>query len=344
MANILIIRFSAFGDVAMTIPVIYSFATQHPMHSITVLSRKAYAPLFAGMPGNVEFLGVDLEEDYKGIKGLNRLFRELKQKKFFYVADFHDVLRSRYLRFRFLLSGSTVAHINKGRGGKRRLTRRRWKICVRQRSSFDRYARVFESLGFKLTLNFNSIYGKSKGNPELFSGITGGKENFKWIGIAPFAQYPGKIYPSGKMDQLIYLLSKDKEVKIFLFGGGEKERRLAELWAEIYPRVVSVIGKLDMDGELALMSRLDVMLSMDSANMHLASLVGTPVVSVWGETHPYAGFMGWNQPEENAVQIDLPCRPCSVFGNKPCRRKDYACMQLIKPEVIVEKIYEVMNK
>ena len=91
------------------------------------------------------------------------------------------------------------------------------------------------------------------------------------------------------------------------------------------------------------MSHLDVMLSMDSSNMHLASLTGTPVVSVWGATHPYAGFMGWGQTEEYAVQIPLDCRPCSVYGQKPCLRGDYACMRNIAPEAIVEKVEKVLK-
>ena len=86
------------------------------------------------------------------------------------------------------------------------------------------------------------------------------------------------------------------------------------------------------------MSHLNAMLSMDSANMHMASLVATPVVSVWGATHPYAGFMGWGQKPENIVQVELDCRPCSIYGQKPCLRGDYACMNMIKPEIIVEKI------
>ena len=68
-----------------------------------------------------------------------------------------------------------------------------------------------------------------------------------------------------------------------------------DTWIAKYPSVVSMIGKLNMRTELNLMSHLDVMLSMDSANMHLASLVNIPVVSIWGATHPYAGFMGWKQ-------------------------------------------------
>ena len=90
------------------------------------------------------------------------------------------------------------------------------------------------------------------------------------------------------------------------------------------------------------MSHLDVMISMDSSNMHLASLTGTPVVSIWGATHPYAGFLGWGQTAENAIQIDLECRPCSIFGQKPCRRGDYACMNRIAPETIIERTNNIL--
>ena len=90
--------------------------------------------------------------------------------------------------------------------------------------------------------------------------------------------------------------------------------------------------------ELELMRGLDVMLSMDSANMHLASLVGTRVVSVWGATHPYAGFLGWGQRAEDCVQKDLPCRPCSIYGSKPCRYGDYRCLNSITPEEIVKAV------
>ncbi|KAA6328689.1 hypothetical protein EZS27_022447, partial [termite gut metagenome] len=135
----------------------------------------------------------------------------------------------------------------------------------------------------------------------------------------------------------------DLRVKVFLFGGGKMEQQILDEWVMKYPPVVSMAGKIKMENELILMSLLDVMLSMDSANMHLASLVNTPVVSVWGATHPYAGFMGWNQSAANCVQTDLICRPCSVFGNKKCCRGDYACLFGIKPETIIEKIQTIID-
>ncbi|MBP5712127.1 MAG: glycosyl transferase family 1, partial [Prevotella sp.] len=99
----------------------------------------------------------------------------------------------------------------------------------------------------------------------------------------------------------------------------------------------------NLEKELILMSHLDLMISMDSANMHLASLVNTPVVSVWGATHPYAGFLGWNQSPENIVQMDLPCRPCSVYGRKQCLRGDIACMGSITPQSIVDKVEAILS-
>ena len=162
--------------------------------------------------------------------------------------------------------------------------------------------------------------------------------NETWIGIAPFAKHPAKVYPMDKMEEIIKVLSQKEDTTIFLFGGGEKEKQhIAEL-CDKHPNVLSAQSQQGLRGELALMGQLDVMLSMDSANMHLASLVGTRVVSIWGGTHPYAGFLGWNQKPNDCVQVDLPCRPCSVYGNKPCLRGDYACLSGIKPIQVIEKL------
>ena len=133
-------------------------------------------------------------------------------------------------------------------------------------------------------------------------------------------------------------LSGDKQnEKIILFGGGKKEQEVLEGWAAKYPGVESVAGKYSLAEELEIIRGLRVMVSMDSANMHLASLVGTRVVSIWGATHPKAGFLGFGQSESDCVQRNLKCRPCSIYGKKKCRYGDYRCMD-ITPEVIKEKV------
>lgn len=343
MARILVIRFSAIGDVAMTIPVIHSFAIQYPQHQITVLSRVELKPLFQKMPENVSFFDTDLSGSHQGFSGINKLFNQLQKLQFDYIADLHNVLRTKYLCFRFKMLGAKVAHIEKERSKKKKLTRRRNKILENQKSSFQRYTDILEKLGFPISLNFHSLYGEKKGDFSQIRPITGEKGNIKWIGIAPFAKHQGKIYPLELQEKIVACFANNPEVKVFLFGGGKKEKEIFDQWILKYPALTSLIGKFDFNGELSLMSYLDVMLSMDSANMHLASLVNTPVVSVWGATHPYAGFMGWKQSPSNAVQVDLPCRPCSVYGQKPCWRKDYICMYSIKPEQIIERVKSVID-
>ena len=191
-----------------------------------------------------------------------------------------------------------------------------------------------------MQLKCTSIYGEGKGDFSQIEPVVGPKGNNKWIGIAPFAKHKGKIYPIEQQERVVAYFAAMPDVKVFLLGGGKSEKEVFDRWTAKYPSVLSLIGKLKMDTELNLMSHLDVILSMDSANMHLASLVNVPVVSVWGATHPYAGFMGWEQLPANTVQLDLSCRPCSVYGQKPCWRGDYACLRDIKPEEIIAKIEE----
>ena len=228
----------------------------------------------------------------------------------------------------------------KGRAGKKKLVRRHHKVFEKQESSFRRYADVLEKLGLPVQLKFTSIYGEGKGDFSQIEPVVGPKGNNKWIGIAPFAKHKGKIYPVEQQERVVAYFAAMPDVKVFLLGGGKSEKEVFDRWTAKYPSVLSLIGKLKMDTELNLMSHLDVILSMDSANMHLASLVNVPVVSVWGATHPYAGFMGWKQLPANTVQLDLSCRPCSVYGQKPCWRGDYACLREIKPEEIIAKIEE----
>ncbi|HBX21098.1 MAG TPA: hypothetical protein DEF88_11685, partial [Porphyromonadaceae bacterium] len=339
MSRILIIRLSALGDVAMTVPVVHSFAKQYPQHQISVLSRTSFAPIFRYMPANVRFIGVDLKKQYKGLKGLNRLYKTLKAEQFDMIADFHSVLRTYYLDFRFRWSGIRTVRMHKGYREKEKLTRKKNKIYIPLKSTFTRYKEVLETLGYSFEYSFSSIFEDNQPPLPPIPEIAEGKTK-RWIGVAPFARHKGKIYPLELQEKVLAHLARQDDTKVFLFGGGAEEKKTVEQWVRKYPALVSVVGKLTMDEELALMSYLDVMISMDSGNMHLASLVGTRVISLWGATHPYAGFMGWKQSMDDALQIDLYCRPCSVSGKKACYRGDYACMYGLPYEKVIAKIEE----
>lgn len=331
MNKLLIIRFSALGDIAMSVPVIYDLAVQYSDLEITMLSREMARPLFEQLPKNVHFIAADLKGRHKGLLGLCRLWRDAHLSDFDYISDFHDVLRTWWLRTEGCLRRKKIAKIDKGRKGKKALTRQKNKVFVQQATSFERYAKVLEQLGFSIKPSFNKLDYSSFCETQK-------PDNETWIGIAPFAKHEAKVYPMDKMEQVIKALSEREHTTVFLFGGGTAENKQIERLSAKYNNIQSAKSQNGLKGELALMGQLDVMLSMDSANMHLASLVGTRVVSVWGGTHPYAGFLGWNQKAEDCIQLDLPCRPCSVYGNKPCFRGDYACMNGIAPEQVIKNI------
>ena len=314
MKRLLVIRFSAMGDVAMAAPVVRTVAEQYPDLSVTMLSQQRFADIFVDMPPNVLFYGVDLRQ-----QSLREIVAGLGTYDM--VADIHGVIRSLYIRTLLRIRGAKVVSIDKGRIDKHRLIRGKAKKPLKH--TIERYAEVLSELG--IPIQWDGV------RPRMTS-----VKEASGIGIAPFAAHLGKEYPTERTERVVELLSGHGE-KIVLFGGGKKEKTILDGWAQKYPGVESVAGKYSLAEELTIIRGLRVMLTMDSGNMHLASLVGTRVVSVWGSTHPYAGFLGYGQREEDCIQRDLDCRPCSIYGNKPCRFGDYRCMD-ITPEEIVDRL------
>src|SRR5690606_32986040 len=196
--HIAVIRFSAMGDVAMTVPVLDCIARKYDV-KLTMVSRPFLKPLFSSVP-NLDFFPADFKNYYKGFFGLIRLYRDLKKRKVDAVADLHDVIRSKVIRTLFVLGGIPVASIDKGRTEKKALTRIENKEFRQLRHSVDRYADVFEKLGFPVN---PSDYRATKLplTENVLSVV--GQKNQKWIGIAPFAQHEGKVYPEDLMRDVI---------------------------------------------------------------------------------------------------------------------------------------------
>ncbi|MCC2591163.1 glycosyltransferase family 9 protein [Chryseobacterium sp. MFBS3-17] len=321
MTRILTYRFSAFGDVAMAAVVVREFLAQNTDAEIVMVSRQQFEPLFQNIPRLI-FKGVDLD-DFKGFFGLKRLAKELLTEfQPTCIADLHDVIRTKILRRIFRGKGYRVAVIDKGKEEKEHLTDI-WNLeKTPLKQTVERYADVFRELGFALTLSHQ---------------LTPQQSPKSGIGFAPFAQHHGKMLPLEKSYELACLLSE--KYKIFFFGGGSREKEVLEKWEQEIPNTENLAGKLTLTEELDKIAGLQAMISMDSANMHLASLAGTRCISIWGSTHYFAGFLGYGQSTEDVVHVkDLTCRPCSVFGDKECYRGDYACLVELDVQKIAEKL------
>lgn len=341
--HIAVIRLSAMGDVAITLPVIQCLLKQHPELEITFVSRPFFKPLFSSFD-RVHFFQIDLKKRYKGLWGLYRLYRDLKKRNVTACADLHQVLRSLVLDLFFYLSGTHVKMIDKGRLDKKRLTRCRNKIFKPLPSTHERYAEVFRKLGFDLPPLRDNFLQK----PEVSQLRSKGyliRPELKRIGVAPFAKYDSKTYPSDLMKTVLEALSKNQECEIFLWGA-PSEKELLDALFDQQKNIINLAGKLSFKDEIALMAQLDVMLSMDSGNGHIAAAFGVPVVTIWGATHPYAGFAPFGQAFKNGLIPDrerYPCLPTSVFGKTmPIDYRD--CMRSIAPESVVKKINEILRK
>ena len=341
--HIAVIRLSALGDVAMTVPVLRVLCATYPNLKITVVSRVFFKPLFDELP-NVEFFEAEVKGRHQGIKGLLLLSKELKRNGVTAIADLHNVLRSHVVRAYFKTNFTPVAKIDKGRKEKKALTRAHNKIYKQLPTTFERYAAVFEHLNFPIDLSRHE-FPKRKVLTEASRAYID-KTRKKHIGIAPFAAFKGKMYPLSLMKEVIDTLAENTEIQLLLFGGGTSEKETLDTIASHYENVTSLVDKLSFEDELAIIANLDAMIAMDSGNAHLSAIYNVPTITLWGVTHPFLGFYPFQQPLENALQADkekFPLIPTSVYGNK--LPKDYEkAMETILPKKVVEKVKHVLQQ
>lgn len=341
--HIAIIRLSAMGDVAMTVPVIRAFLTQNPNIKITMVSRPFFKPMFAEFP-NVSFLEFDEHNRHKGFFGIFKLFLDIKKQKIDAFADLHNVLRTKIVRILFSIIGKKTAVVNKGRKGKKALTRADNKIFEQQPTMFENHKKVFEKLGFKIHIVNPRFPEKAILDAQILK-VIGTTDAVKLLGIAPFAQHQAKEYPTEMMRKVVDELALNTDYKILLFGGGNTETVTLNSFLGKKQNVVNIAGKLPFDKELQLISNLDLMLSMDSANAHLAAAYGVKTITLWGATHPFAGFSPFNQPIENCLVSDrniYPKLPTSIYGNKKIAGYE-EIMRTIKVEDVVDLVQNKMN-
>lgn len=334
MIQITIIRLSALGDIAMTVPVVRALVEQHSNVQVRFISTPFLAPLFQDLE-RVTFVGVDTKKTYKGLKGIYKLYKHLKQEPTDIFLDFHDVLRSKILRYLYQLSGTKTYYTQKGRKEKKALTRAKNKIFRPLKSMIQRHCDTLKKAGFPVEVN--KIRPTEK--KPIPSKI--GEKNKPWIGIAPFAQHQTKVYPIELQKEVAQELAKDAQ--IFLFGGKNEVEDLEKIRSK-NPNITLVPNKLQFQEELQLMQHLDLMISMDSGNGHLAAINGCKVLTIWGNTHPYAGFVPFNQPDRHQITPDVsrfPLLPTSVYGNKKVEGYEDV-IKSISPQRIIDRAKEII--
>ena len=240
--------------------------------------------------------------------------------------------------------GKPVSTTDKARAEKKALTRAENKVFAPLTPIIQRHQQTFEKLGLPIDLS-QPVFPEKKPLDAEVLAIAGNKSG-KWIGIAPFAQHEGKVYPEDLMQQVIDGLAEQAEYTLFLFGGGAAETEKLQQFAKGRTNIIVTAGRLKLKQELNLISHLDLMLSMDSGNAHMAAMLGVKVVTLWGATHPYAGFAPFCQPEDFAITADrqqYPLLPTSIYGNKVVDGYQDA-MKTIQPSAVINKISAILKQ
>jgi len=338
--KVLILRFSSLGDIAIMIPVLRALSKKYPNVEFNLASRPKMAPLFEEFV-NINFIPLDLDNDYKGLNGIYKLFKILKLTKPTHIADLHFVIRTRIIGLLFKILGYRVKSIDKGRKQKKALTRIKNKHFEPLTPTIFRYSKVFSKLGFSIDFTKNELPHNNSLPEKLKEVFYADKK--KWIGIAPFASFEGKTYPLNLMQQVIVFLQRD--YKILLLGNGKKEEDLLSVWTKAYSNCWNASKELDFKEQLMVFPFLDLVISMDSLNGHLASNAGVPVITIWGQTHPYAGFAPFGQPELNSIcsdRIKYPGIPTSIYGKNIPRGYENV-FKTISPKTVIERTLEVLK-
>ena len=339
--NVLVIRLSVLGNVAMTIPVLYPVCKANPDTRFIMLTKRWPASMFHDRPANLKVVDFDVKENHRGLFGLLKFAARIhKLYDIDAVADLHNVSGTKiidaYLRFK----GALVARLDREKSKRKALVTHKTDEPVTP--IHERYRRVFEQLGFEAPDNFTRLY---EGREWPVTPIVPKKEEGqRWIAISPFSSHRQKAYPLEQMEKVIAELSKRENYWIFLMGGGKTEKIALRAIARKYKNVVSMAEiKHKFIDEYALLGKCDLMLTMESANMHLASLVDLQAITVWGPTSPACGYLGYNQMDEDDIQLDMPCRPCSITGDKPCKFGDFRCLKDIPPERIAKHVIDAVE-
>ncbi|MBN2485311.1 MAG: glycosyltransferase family 9 protein [Bacteroidales bacterium] len=341
--KLLVFRFSAMGDVALVLPVIRGLLDTYKTVEITLVTRKQFEPFFINIE-RLKIIAPEFAGRHKGFIGILRLWLNLKNSgKYNAVIDLHGVLRTYILRLFFTMGAVCCYSINKGRREKKAWLQNAGTAYLKHTTI--RYLEVFNRAGYFFDLKKGCVFATNsiaKSEPGFLVQKLADRNSIR-IGIAPFAKHELKVYPAAKMYALLEKLS-GKSFEVFLFGGGKEEKERLREMALISDKFHVV--DLSLAAEIRLMQQLNLMISMDSANMHIASLAGIPVISVWGATHRGIGFAPLNQPEANFIEtptVVLPCRPCSIYGKGKCLRGDFACMDLIEPDTILKRVFEIVE-
>jgi heptosyltransferase-2 len=327
--NVLAVRFSSIGDILLTTPLLRAIRHTYPGARVTVLTKREYVPLLSHNPHINLVLGLAPE------RSLLRLASELRGDRYTHLLDLHDNLRSRALRLLVPGRWRTYPKHRLARAWLIRAKRNRYRD---RRPVPERYFSAARDLGVK----------PDGCPPEFFLGQEAGEQVVDWlrnvglegesnvVAVAPGAAHATKRWPLEHWRALVARNLENGAAVVIVGGAGDAELGAA-LATEGKGRVVNAAGVFGLQGTGALLQHARVLVSGDTGVMHMATAVGTPVVSLFGPTVEAFGFFPYTR-QASVVELALPCRPCTAQGSSRCPLGHHRCMIDIQPSAVYDSL------
>ncbi len=159
--------------------------------------------------------------------------------------------------------------------------------------------------------------------------------------ISPFSNWGTKMWPAEYWIELIDLLDGDFTVAVAGAPGDVDD------WLEIKKalgaEVMDFVGRTDFLELAALVKNADILITGDSAPLHLGSAYGVTTAVIFGPTVPAFGFGPYRQ-KSVIIQKELPCRPCNIHGPRKCPLGHHRCMRDIAPEEVLSAVRKLLSE
>jgi heptosyltransferase-2 len=323
--NILIIRFSSIGDIILTSAFIRQVRKTFPEAQIDYVIKKTFAQLIQHNPHINHIYTYDSTTKLSGLKELRST---LKTNGYDFIFDLQNNFRSNFILRAF-------AHSQKGQIDKLKIKR-----ALLVYLKINRYGKILPvPLRYLKTAESAQVMDAGLGL-ELFLGdnINPPQIEGEYIAIAPGAAHFTKRWPMEKFESLIKKILKQFAHKIVLLGGKEDADAFSSL--EISDKIINFTGRLSLLESAAVIKNAVALISNDSALMHTATAVNTPVLAIFGSTSQELGFFPFRGKSMVMQNNNLWCRPCTHIGRKHCPLGHFKCME----EITADDVFNGLQK
>jgi ADP-heptose:LPS heptosyltransferase len=323
--RVLVIRFSSLGDCVLLCPLL-AHLKRSGAEEVVVLTKRAYADLFAFAEGADRVLAIEPGTSLWGLVRIGRSFREAARPGDI-VIDAHANPRSR-----IVCAAAGGAHARF-----RKYYRERAGLIVFKRAAslppiLEQYAALAEKAGFGATTLAPGGLRIPRAESEAASLRVGGDRPA--VAVAPGSRWRAKRW-SGFGALCDGLAAAGR--RVVLLGDARDRAVTAPIAAALGSHCVDAAGETTLIQTAALIARCESFVGNDSGLMHLAEAVGVRVTALFGPTVRAFGYSP-SMPASAVVERALSCRPCSRNGAAPCPKRNYECLGAIRADDVLDAV------